>query len=291
MARNIAVQELKQYLYPIEADLRRPLFLVAFGCTHKGAENHAAHDWQKFCEYYKTFSRKNWCLFIGMGDYIEFFSNRERQALASPDIHESTWQKFDKEGNAAVDDFYNDISFMSGNLLGLIEGNHFWEFTDGTTSTNKLCDKLKCRYLAGGLYGKLKLFDKYAVRHSIDIYAAHGSGNTLTIGGSIMKGERFSGAVKANIYLLGHDHQHIVADVPLIELHYGKKKGTVRTVEYKRCVVRSGSFYRLYIDNSKSYGINRLYKPTGIGNAQIEIRFSENNSARYFTLNPQLKSW
>lgn len=290
--RNIKTQELVQPLIVRQVDFKRPLYLIAFGCVHKGSENHASSDWQKCIEYYRQFRKKNQCLFIGMGDYTECFSRRENAALSNPDIHESSITRFDNEGMETVDDFYKDISFMGNDLVGLVEGNHRWEFSDGSTSTMKLCEKMGCLYLAGGLYGKLKLTEKNQTRHTIDIYAAHGSGNTITIGGSINKVERFSGAIKANIYLIGHDHQLISAEVPLMELGYSKDGKSVRTVEYRRCVIRSGSFMRVYTDKSKSYGIERLYKPTGIGNAQIEITFSENHDGdRYFTLSTQLKSW
>ncbi len=293
--RNIKALQLTQHLYILNTDFTKPLYIVGFGDVHYGAGDHAEHDFNKFCEYYKTFIKRHQCYFLGLGDYIEFFSSRERTALSSPDIHETTIDRFDKEGEALTDELYEKIKFMQGHLLGLIEGNHHWEFSYGTTSANRLCDKLGCPYLAAGLYGKLKLYyqDKNEkARHTIDIYAAHSSGGTITISGSLMKMERFAGAVKANIYFLGHDHQHITADVPLMELSYAKDGDGVRIVEYRRCVARTGSFKRAFQGGIPSYAIDRLYRPTGIGNAEVEICFTENHEGeRYFILNPSLRSW
>jgi hypothetical protein len=292
MSRNIAVSELKQFLYRKTYDLSRPLFVVCFGDVHKDSPEHAASDWRKFCEYYRVFKKTNQVLFIGMGDYTDALSRRERVAMANPDIHESTIENMEDVQQKLVDEFYNDISFMEGNLLGLVEGNHYWQFSDGTTTTMRLCNKLGCKYLAGGLYGKIQVCDdKDHVRHTIDIYAAHGDGNTITIGGSITKIERFAGSVKANIYILGHDHQHITADIPLVEVGLTRDGLSCRTAEYKRCAIRSGSFLRVYQNNSKSYAIGKMYKPSGLGNGQVEINFARNSNDRYFTLSPQLRSY
>lgn len=295
--RNIQTDELKQFIFELNIDLTRPLYLVAFGCVHKGSPNHAEHDWAKFCEHYSEFRKHNQVKFIGMGDYIEYFSKKERVALSNPDIHESTIDLLDRQGIEIAESVHNDISFMGKDLLGLIEGNHRWDFSDGSTSTMYLCRKMGCLYLAAGWYGKIKLTEKTknrdVTRHTIDVYAAHGSGNALTISGSINKMQRFAGAVDANIYLLGHDHQHITADVPKIFLGYSRDGKTARSVEYKRCVQRTGSFYRVFVEKTKSYAVDRLYPPTGLGNAEIEIRFTRvgGDNERYFTLNPMLRSW
>jgi hypothetical protein len=42
-----------------------------------------------------------------------------------------------------------EIKFMENKLIGLIEGNHFGAFQSGITTTQMMCDKLKCKYLGG----------------------------------------------------------------------------------------------------------------------------------------------
>jgi hypothetical protein len=37
--------------------------------------------------------------------------------------------------------FAKEIEFMQSKLIGLIEGNHYWQFANGTTSTQKLCEQ------------------------------------------------------------------------------------------------------------------------------------------------------
>ena len=73
--------------------------------------------------------------FLGMGDMIDFASPSNRQALRAAALYDNAQQVIDDAARNLVHELYETVLKPSkGRWLGLLEGHHFTQFRDGTTS-------------------------------------------------------------------------------------------------------------------------------------------------------------
>lgn len=254
------------HYYQIEAkEIGEPIYIIPFGDIHKFGHMHADDRWREFCEWAKEKKR---AYFIGMGDYTDIASASERNILKDHKLHESTILTLDQLYDQFTRDFYNDISFMGGRCIGLIEGNHFGEFSYGATTTQKLCELLKCKYL--GVSSFIRLSIKHG-KHSaaIDIWAHHGLGAARTIGGSLNKVEQMGEQAEADIYIMSHDHKKSVGYGSKLKL--SQAMGNIGLVHRKQLYARCGSFLLGYVPDKVSYVADANMKPTDLGVVKIEL--------------------
>jgi len=185
-----------------------PWLLIPFGDVHYGNPSHASARFQEFldeCEAdIKAYQDR--VRFIGMGDYFEVYSGSERAIVETHKLHDSTILRRDEVLQREADAFFELIKFMKGRTLGLLEGNHFANFSNLVTTTPYLCEKLECPYLAKETFIKLK-WDYSNKKKSLVIHATHGAGGASTPGGSINRVDRMAKVAQADISLMGHDHQ------------------------------------------------------------------------------------
>ncbi len=225
--------------------LNKPFHLMPFGDVHFGAPGHSKSAWETYLEDAKETADP---LFLGMGDYMDLASTSERKLLHHKDLHDSTRQTLDAAHRAVCQDFASQIEFMKGDrLLGLIEGNHYYEFQDGTTSTQYLCQLLDTTYLGVSAFVRLQL-RVGTVASNIDIWAHHGRGGARLVGGSLNRVQQMAEAAHADIYLMGHDHKRGALPHPILYLN---NKGRLR--EKRQFFCRTGSFLKAYEDNQVSY--------------------------------------
>jgi hypothetical protein len=225
--------------------------------------------WLEFLEWAK---HKRNAYFLGMGDYDDFVSSSERKILTNRDLHDTTLQTFDKLYLMHTKRFYDEIKFMDGKLIGLIEGNHYGEFQNQTTTTQKLAELLKCKYL--GVSAFIRLSFHYSTHHfHTDIWAHHGKGAARLIGGSLNRVQQMGEAAEADIYLMGHDHKKSVGLVTKLKLGdgTGRERQEVKLHHKKQLYARTGSFLKGYEAEQVSYVADMALSPTDLGVVKIEL--------------------
>jgi len=242
-----------------------PIYLIPFGDVHKFAPLHSDSHWAAFLDWARGKER---CYFLGMGDYMDLGSASERNILTDRKFHESTIQTLEELYTDHIARLFKDIEFMKGRLLGLIEGNHYAEFQNGTTSTQRLCQLLECKYLGVSAFIRLSLAYNQCNR-SVDIWAHHGRGAARLIGGSLNRVQQMGEQAEADVYLMAHDHKKSVGITSKLQLS-GQGK-VVRVVHRKQLYVRCGSFLRGYVEDQPSYIADMCLNPTDLGVVKIEI--------------------
>jgi hypothetical protein len=244
-----------------------PHYLLPFGDIHRDSKNCHVELWNEWCDWAKHKPRS---CFIGMGDYFDNFSTSERMGLDSAHLHESTKENFDDFCREKVKSFSDEIGFMRGKLLGMIEGNHYYPFSDGTTSTQYLCQLMRCKYL--GVASIVRITFKYLNGNkcsSVDIFAYHGKGAARLVGGSLNTVQQMSECAEANIYLMGHDHKKSIGMSSKLRLTDGRTG--IHLNEKKQLYARTGSFLMGYCENRPSYVVKKLLNPTDLGTVKIEL--------------------
>lgn len=254
------------HYYPIEFEsLQEPIYLIPFGDVHKFAPLHSDEHWRDFITWGKT---KRRAYFLGMGDYVDLASASERNILKDGKLHESTIMTLEDLYKQHLREFYNDVSFMTDRCVGLLEGNHYAGFQDGTTSTQKLCDLLHCRYL--GCSSFIRLSFRHKKHHaSIDIWAYHGKGAARLVGGSLNTVQQMGEQAEADIYLMGHDHRKSVGMASKLRLSGNGEN--LKLLNKKQLYARCGSFLIGYAENKASYITDKNLNPTDLGVIKIEL--------------------
>ena len=208
-------------------------------------------------------------MFIGMGDFIEWFSDSERRGVESINLHQSSKKTMDDFAKDMCDQFYKQISFMKGKCIGMLEGNHFYQFQNGMTSTQYLCQKLECPYLSATAFVRISFKDKWNKTACVDVFAHHGKGASRLVGGSLNTVQQMAECAIADIYLMGHDHKKSIGMSSKLTLTDGRTGLNVK--EKKMLYARTGSFLKGYEEGKESYVAKALLNPTDLGSIKIEL--------------------
>lgn len=240
-----------------------PIYIIPFGDIHRFAPLCDVPKWLEFLDWAK---RKKNAYFLGMGDYDDLASFTERKALLHATLHESTQMSLDELYTLRVNNLLKEIMFMKGKIIGLIEGNHHSILQSGMTSTQMMCDKLKCKYLGVSSFIRLLFPSSSSGRnYAIDIFAHHGRGASRLTGGSLNTVEQMAAIADADIYLMGHDHRKSVAIKTKLTL------GSIKLQQKKVLLGRTGSFLRGYVEDQPSYVARAAMIPTDMGVIKIEL--------------------
>jgi len=244
------------------------IVLVPFGDIHRTTKRCHKEKWHEELDWMKIKVAQGKPFYVlGMGDYDDFLSSSERFKIHTADFHETTEEKFNEIMDRHVNIFYDEISFLKGHIIGLIEGNHHGRyFNSGITTTQKLCEKLECRYLGGSSLMRLH-FQKESKRLALDIYAHHGRGGGRTAGSSVNNIENMTQIAEADIYLQGHDHKKWIYKQTRLRL----APHGLALQERQMIFARTGSFLRAYQPNTHGYVSESMMKPSDLGVVKIII--------------------
>ena len=133
---------------------------------------------------------------------MDLASYTERRVLESHDLHDSTRQSLNDIYKKRTEELAEELSFMKGRIIGLLEGNHFVTLESGITSTQYLCHLLGCKYLGYSAFIRLSFKDKGKTsrRCSVDLWVHHGKAGAKLVGGSLNNVEQMCQIAEADIY-------------------------------------------------------------------------------------------
>jgi len=230
-------------------------YLAIFSDVHRFAHNCDVKGWKDYLQYCKSLEERNpgRVYYLGVGDYDDMASTSEREAFKYAKLHDTTVRTLDDIAQKRVVEFCEELSFMKGKLLGLIEGNHYYQFASGQTSTMKMCDALDCKYLGGVSIIRLAFHHEVSNRNvSLDIYAHHTAGSKggggRRAGSSVNKLEDMTHTWDADIYVAGHDHQFNTSYPTYLYLDQHMK-----VKEKDRLLIRTGSFQKGWLPGEEGY--------------------------------------
>lgn len=256
------------HVVKVEAECDQPITLIPFGDVHRDSDMFSNAKWEQFLEYAKS---KRRALFLGMGDYTDGVSTSERIVLSDHNLHDTTKNTLKDVYKGVTRTLVNELGFMRGRTVGLLGGNHFFDFGDGNTTDHVLANALGTRWLGVSslirLSFSLKGKDTGA---SLDIFAHHGKGGGTTTGGQFSSIEKMAKTAEADIYLMGHTHgKGCIPDSPRLRLVRAGNKVVVR--ERTPWLGRTGSFLKAYEDGKASYNVDAARSPCSLGWIEFEI--------------------
>ena len=241
--------------------------IIFWGDVHRDAPSHALDKWQEDLKYFRSLKD---AYFFGMGDYLDSTSTSERECLGniSTKMHETFRNDVQALQLAKVEMIAKELAFMKGRILGMINGNHYFQFQSGINSDQKLCELLGAPYL--GVCSFVRLTFEYCGRRvTRDIFAHHGQGAARLIGGSLNRvAQMFEGA-ECDIVAMGHDHKRAaVPGTPRLFLSKGKT-GELQLRTRQTMVIRSGSYLKSYEPGKVNYNVDSQRPTCDLGHVEL----------------------
>ena len=259
-----------------------PIYLLPFGDVHRSSPMCHVEKWFEWLDWAK---RKKRCYLLGMGDYDDLASASERDILTDRKLHDSTHQTIEGLYRKHTERLIKELSFFDRKIVALLEGNHYAEFQNGTTSTQLMCEKLHCKYAGVSTFIRLSFIPTMRRKvqratMNVDIWAHHGKGAARLVGGSLNRVEQMAECSTASVFLMGHDHKKSVAMKTRLRL-VGPSSGELRLSHDKIILGRTGSFLKGYEDGKVSYVADGAMNPTDLGTIKLELtprreRFTRN---------------
>lgn len=145
-----------------------------------------------------------------LGDQFEGTRTSYRAFLKSYAKDKNSKQTFDALMEAQVDELVQELEPIKDRIIGVIQGNHYYEFYGDMTSDQLLCQKLQVPFLGVEAGIRLECRDKTGKSRATLRLAAHhhgGSSGGKTFGGDINALHKFEQVWDADILCLGHTHK------------------------------------------------------------------------------------
>lgn len=270
---------------PFQLAQNQHALLIPMGDIHYGIGDFPTKKLQTNIEW----GLDRGAMFIGMGDYFDFTSTSQRIIVSS--MREEAKKEIDGLVKIQVEKFFQILEPTKKLWLGLIEGQHRWEFMDGTSSDQYLCQLLECDFL--GTSTLINLHPMRAPREHPEantmIFAHHGIGSARKAGGHLNRIEDILEWVEADIYLMGHSHAKIAAPIDY-QIITPDGVHTHRT----RILARTGSWFKAYSSTTPqnlkiparisrgTYVERGAYTPTAMGSLCFGIGFEQIPHSRYY---------
>jgi hypothetical protein len=215
-----------------------------------------------------------------MGDYTDGVSTSERIVLSDSGIHESTKSTLDDTYKGVAATLYNELSFMKGRVIGMIGGNHYWQFGSGETTDHILAAQLGAKFLGVCSFIRLSLRCKNkGSRTSLDIFAHHGKGGGSLPGSTFNTIEKMAGTADADIYLMGHDHKKgCIPSAPRLKLISKGLNAELNVQERTPWLGRTGSFLKAYEPGQVSYNVDAGRSACSLGWIEFEVTLHRDQS-------------
>lgn len=188
--------------------------------------------------------------FLGMGDYVDVASPSNRTALRTAKLYDSVHNKLEEAAERDVQRFKELVLGSEGRWLGMLQGHHYYEFQDGTTSDTRLAGALGAPFLGDCAFVRL-LFKRATTSLSCTLWCHHGVGFGMGASAPLNKLQAIMPFFDADIYLMGHMHK--VVGAPLDQLYM--TRGAKAQLRHKtKLVAGTGSFLRGYTEGSAKAG-------------------------------------
>lgn len=248
------------------------VLLMPVGDIHEGSPGWPKDRFKAHIEW--GFERGAY--FLGMGEYFDFTSGSQRGITRG--LRASTLDELDKFRREQVEKFAELLKGSKGRWLGLLEGHHYWEYQDGTTTDQHLCRLLGAPFLGTSALIRIRLSGRDAHGCDVTVFAHHGTGASRKQGGALHRVEDLLSWIEADIYLLGHAHTKVNSPVDRL---YRTPGGHL--YHRTKLIARTGAFLRGYLsqkpqDLTKPAHLSRgtyveqaLYPTSSLGGLVISL--------------------
>lgn len=225
---------------------------------------------------------------LGGGDYADFIGYHDKRFDPDAVAEWVTVKKLGDLGKASIERVRDKLKPIAGKCLGLLIGNH--ELKYQLAMEHESLHAWLCTELGVPSLGYSCIFDVVFIRsgsvkqprlsmtlrpgghtkthaNSFRVFAHHGAGYAQTPGGKLNRLVGFMQAFEADLYFVGHVHDHLARKEPVLTVDASATK----IVQRERLGVIAGSYLKTYQQGATTYGEQRGYRPTSLGAAVAEV--------------------
>jgi hypothetical protein len=225
------------------------------------------------------------CYFIGLGDYFDVASPSNRRALQSVTLYDSVREMMDEKMMETLKKGLSILRPSRGRWLGLLTGDHVWQFGTGQTTDTILAEELECKYMGDGAAETILKFEKSKANSegnywaTCELWLHHGVGYGDSPAAALNRLARIAATFYADAYLIGHQHKKTTAFMPWLRYHT-TPKGAVYCEEQERPLVACGGYLKGYQLGAKGlsgypasgYVEKRMLVPTALGSTVLFVQ-------------------
>ena len=143
-------------------------------------------------------------LFIGLGDFIDFMSPSNREKYAGANLYTNARETVDRMAGILEDELMQVLAPTRGRWIGLLQGHHFFEHLDGTSSDTRFAAALDTRYLGDSVLGRIRFRDEHGGSAAIKVFAHHGAGGTTGQGAMNKLKKQKAAYPGVRLFIQGH---------------------------------------------------------------------------------------
>jgi hypothetical protein len=247
--------------------------LMPIGDAQVGVE---AADLKRLKSHMEWGFHKKHALFLGMGDYVDMASPSNRRTLKAAGLYDTVTEALQVKATEDINTFLSMTKYTQGAWLGLLQGHHYMDMADGSTSDIKIAEALRAPFLGDAAIVRL-IFDKHkdvdGLPLKADIWCHHGRGGGVGAAAPISLLEKTARGFDADIYLMGHQHKKVAT--PIDEMFWSRDGRMLHRTKLLAC---TGSFLKGYLANSMSEGRaggtyveKGMMTPVSLGGIVIEL--------------------
>jgi len=225
-------------------------------------------------------------LFVGMGDYIDFASPSNRDALRQARLYDTARKVIANATTDLVDDLHARLLLGTrSKWAGLVNGHHHHpartgEYVDADGVSHDRYEDSDV-YLARLL--NAPFLDEFGIvklrwpntdggsAHGVNVLVFHGSGSSVFPWGPLNKLYRISPGWNADIILMGHQTKIAKGSYDWIDPVDDEKNGD-RLDHRTRHLIGTGGWSRGYIEGRQTYISRDALNPVALGQPLIHIR-------------------
>lgn len=192
--------------------------LIFTGCQHYGSHQFARKHFKRFLEQEMI---ENTYLIL-FGDIFDAIVASDIKRYDPVEIADPKEVLRSRQLNTALKNCEDDLSPYSNNILGIMQGNHEYQFAKrhNLCLTQLLCDKLGCENLGMSFLMRLLLRRNNLDRvRSVVLYGHHGYGASSTFGSSINKYYKKIQEFDADVFVFAHDHKSWNVKIPRVGIN------------------------------------------------------------------------
>lgn len=210
--------------------------------------------------------------FLGMGDYVDTLSPSNRAAWAATRLYDSAREAMEAATTDLEQQFLDIVAGTEGRWLGILQGHHFFQHEDGSTSDTRIAHSLGAPFL--GTCGVVIL--KFPAQRCL-IWCHHGAGGGISPMSPINKLLPVMNAFEADIYLIGHHTKKPVLKMPKL---YVSEAEPYELFVKNKVLAGTGGFTLGYAQGSRNLAGNPeggyvergMLTPTALGSILVKIR-------------------
>jgi hypothetical protein len=211
---------------------------------------------------------------IGMGDYTDILSPSNRRYLKNAGLYDNATEFMDRYHREHMDEVADILSPTKGMWLGMHEGHHYWEYSNGVTSDQELCMKLDAPFLGTAAVTRLSFRGKHNKAVDCLIWSHHGEGGGQDPLNRLLRVA--PGFPQIDIFLQGHNTQ--IDARPKDNIWFYGGPGELHMRNKTQMFVATGGFMQGYNQGSTvagrpngSYVEKGMMRPTALGGALITV--------------------